>query len=379
MKDQFDVAQASARCLHCAVPRCKAACPIGNEIPVFLRCAQAGDYQSATQTIGHPFGEICGCVCPQDRYCQSGCVLSSRGGSVRISDIERQVFAAHPYVLRRKGDVLSGSKVAVIGGGVSGLTFAAQAYEQGADVTVFERDKLLSTLSLIPSFRLPRQAIERATGCFDGKITVCRMQVGGAALQRIRRDYDIVYLAVGAVCDNILDVPGGNLAVNFRDFLLSDAPCGNVAVIGGGNTAIDCARQAVRRGGSATVVYRRTRADMPAFRQEIEQAQGEGVKFLFNLAPVKLQQQGNLCLTVAETQSEGRGKLTLTDRMHTLRFDAAVCALGSVTGEPVAARSADVLRGAGMYIGGDAAGGKTVAEAVAHALRAIEQITNQRI
>ena len=403
----------SKRCLGCTVPRCASACPVGNDIPAFLRLVAEGEYNKAVQLIGHPFGEICGYVCPHDKACQGSCVLSGRSKPIRTGEIERTVFATTPYNVARRaraGSKSNGLKVAVVGGGVSGITCAVKLYEHGADVTMFERDELLSTLKLIPNFRLPREAVDRVLAAIKGKFQVVSRDVNFEDIferklypwqTKIQRDahkdalqlmhcYDAVYLATGASVPYTLGVVGEQLATPYGEFLKSRQQTGNVVVIGGGNTAMDCARLAKRNGCCVTVAYRRTRGDMPAFSKEIEDAEREGVQFVYNVAPVKLEQKdGKVQLSLAKTVSEGRGKLSVTNETTTLECDTVVSALGSKF-------DADNLYGAfyaslieqsephskynprfNLYVGGDALGVSTVANAVADGLKVARAILKE--
>ena len=374
----------SSRCLHCAKPTCREACPLNNDVPRFLQLVSDGKFDEAVQVVGHPFGEICGFVCPHDAHCHGGCVLSKRGRGVKMGEVERAVFAQHPYKVERKtltDSKKNGLKVAVVGGGVSGLTCAVKLFEQGADVTVFERDELLSTLKLIPDFRLPKEAIERVLNAVDGKFKVVKKDVNFDDMQ-LTDLYDAVYVATGASQLYTLGVEGEEFATPYDEFLRSDKHCGRVVVIGGGNTAMDCARLAKRSGCEVTVAYRRTRDDMPAFNKEIEDAYGDGVKFEYNLAPIKLEQKdGKLLLTLAKTVSEGRGKLTVTDETVEVECDTVVSALGSRFDKKVFGSQGDTFNQDNprnpqhkLYVGGDALRASTVVNAVADGLKAAKEI-----
>ena len=400
----------SSRCLHCLKPSCQQGCPLGNDVPRFLQFVSEGKLQDAVQLLGHPFGEICGFVCPHDAQCQGGCVLSRRGQAVKMGEVEREVFARYPYEVKRKvrvGSKSSGLKVAVVGGGVSGITCAVKLYEQGADVTLFERDELLSTLKLIPDFRLPREAIERVLTAIDGKFTVVKKDVNfedifvrkiypwqnkrlrekiGESLQ-LTDSYDAVYVAVGASVLYTLGVDGEELATPYDVFLKRSEHRGKVVVIGGGNTAMDCARLSKRNGCDVTVAYRRTRDDMPAFTKEVEDAIKEGVDFQFNLAPIKLERKGDrLLLTLAKTVSEGRGKLTVTDELTAVECDEVVAALGSkFDSENIYGAFIESLLNPlnkhnprfNLYVGGDALGASTVVNAVADGMKVARAILKE--
>ena len=373
----------SRRCLNCAKPACRQSCPVGNDIPTFMRFVKEGDYRQAANVIGHPFGEICGYVCPYERQCQGGCILGKRNAAINIGAVEREVFKSCPYAVERKGDVLQGCNYAVIGGGVSGLTFAVKAYEQGANVTVYEREDLLSTLSLIPSFRLPKDALSRVKNAVCGKITIERVSISAEDISRLKSQFDAVYVACGLTVDYGLGVAGQALAVDYKEYLQGIIGGNNVLIVGGGNSAIDCARLAVHNGSSATIVYRRTRGDMPAFVKEIEAAEREGVRFVFNAAPTKLVKKGSeLTLTVARTIAEGRGKLTVTDETSELNSDVVVSATGSAFDESILGgctrNTESYLQFDNVYLGGDAKRGKLVADAVADGLAVANEVIKSR-
>lgn len=378
---QFDMSE-SNRCLGCKVARCREHCPIGNDIPQFLQLVKLGKYEQAVDIIGHPFGEICGYVCPQDIQCQGGCVLGVKGNAVQMGRVERAVFAQNPYPIRRKSDLLSNIKVAVVGGGVAGITLATKLYEQGAEITVFERDTLLSTLKLIPSFRLPNETLQRIECQIDGKFTIVKQDVDSQQLVELQQRFDVVYLSIGTGVLYNLGIDGEQFATPYSDFLRSNLHFDKVVVIGGGNTAMDCARLAKHNGCNVSVAYRRQRGDMPAFQKEIDAAEQDGVELVYNVAPVKLEKSdGKLLLTIAKTVSEGRGKLTVTDETHQIACDCVVSALGSKFDSAIYQNMQireDVKHPLpNVYAGGDAVGGKTVAQAVADGLTVAREIISK--
>lgn len=379
-----NISAESGRCLHCKKPGCKEACPIGNDLPSFLRFVKNGDYVSAVKSIGHPFGEICGYVCPHDKKCQGGCVLHKRSESLNIGEIERRVFEMNPYKVERLTDSLRGVKIAVVGGGVSGITFAVKTYEAGADVTVFEKDKLLSTLKLIPSFRLPYDAIRRVENGVKAAFETVYKTVDYEYLKtELQKKFDVVYVATGALNGYCLGIEGEEFATDYKLFLQSKQIGSKVAVIGGGNSAIDCARLAKRQGNEVWVAYRRTESDMPAFKREIEDAKRDGVKFIFNAAPQKLQKNNcGLVLTLAKTVSEGRGKLEITDELFDIVCDCAVSATGGAFDKSILGKSSvdfsNQLQFDNVWLGGDAKGGKLVADAVADGICAARRIIEEK-
>ncbi len=327
----------------------------------------------------HPFGEICGYVCPHEQNCQGNCVLNKRGAAVRMGMVEREVFAKNPYAVLRLDTRAEKKSVAVVGAGVAGLTFAVKMYEQGADVTIYEPNRPLSTLRLIPEFRLPQQAVTRIEQQIEGKFRFVKQAVNSDVLRQLADSYDVVFVATGANVERKMNVDGECFATPYSVFLDMGGEFWQknpslkgktIAIVGGGNTAMDCARLAKKAGADVTVVYRRTKQDMPAFAKEIASAESEGVRFVFNVAPTELSKRdGKIQLTLAGTLSEGRDKLVLTDKLCVLTFDAVVSALGSSFDKTLLRQvTSDGKLLSDVYIGGDAVGGKTVAQAVADAL-----------
>lgn len=370
----------ASRCLGCKNPFCAKACPIGNDIPEFIKLVKNGEYEKASRLFSHPFAAICGYVCHSP--CVAACVLNGKKQPVRFSELEREICTRYPYVLKRENELLKGKNIAVVGGGVSGLTFAALSHSSSANVTVYEKDELLSTLKLIPSFRLPKEAINCVENCFYGKINVIKQRVDKNGIEALAKENFAVYVAVGRSEKYSLGVTGEELAVPYDVFLKNSTAESKVAVVGGGNTALDCARHAKRLGAEVTVVYRRSEADMPAFADEIEAAKREGVNFLFNFAPVKLEKEGGLKLTAAKTRSEGRGKLTVTDCVSEIYCGEVVSAIGSFADRDLfEPNSVSAENGAGyqnVLTGGDFCGKSLVSEAVADAKNAFLRILNKR-
>lgn len=365
-------------CLACAKPMCREGCPLRNNIPAIIKYIRAGNYGAAVESIGHPFGEICGYVCPHEDFCQGSCVLNKRGKAILTGKVERELFQSHPYAIKRKGTILKGKRYAVVGGGVTGLTFATKVYEQGAEVTVYERDALLSTLKLIPSFRLPEKAVSRLSDTFVNKFNIVREQIDCQRLKTLQGLNDGVYVSTGLSNDYGLGVDGQALSTNYRECLKGNYAHGTVVVTGGGNSAMDCARLAKSQGCNVIVAYRRTELEMPAFAKEISEAKKEGVEFMFNVAPVKLIENGdNLKLTLAKTVNEGRGKLTLTDETFDVVCDSVIAAIGSKFDGGILSAERNVEQYKqydNVYLGGDARGGKLVVDAVSDGLKAAEQV-----
>lgn len=374
------------RCLQCKNPGCSAACPLGNDIPTIVRLVREGKFAMAVQVVGHPFGGVCGYVCPHENQCQGGCVLAKRGQAVPTGEAEAIAFTNSPYVVARRDDKLAGRRVAVVGGGVSGITFAVKCYESGADVTVYESNMLLSTLYGIPEFRLPHRLLDDIVRSVEqSDIRVEHKYVCQADIAAMQNDNDIVYLAVGRTVCRALGVTGEEYATTADKFLHEAMLPRDVIVVGGGNTAMDCARLNARLGGKTMIAYRRAMADMPCYAKEVQAAADDGVMFETNLAPVMVDKQadGRLSVTFARTNSEGRGRLSVTDELHTFSCDCLVVAAGNMLDGNVYAQDKTVpVDNCGnvdgnLYAGGDCAGGSLVVEAVKAAICACNGVVER--
>lgn len=374
------------RCLQCKNPGCSAACPLGNDIPTIVRLVREGKFAMAVQVVGHPFGGVCGYVCPHENQCQGGCVLAKRGQAVPTGEAEATAFTNSPYVVARRDDKLACRRVAVVGGGVSGITFAVKCYESGADVTVYESNMLLSTLYGIPEFRLPHRLLDDIVRSVEqSDIRVEHKYVCQADIAALQNDNDIVYLAVGRTVCRALGVTGEEYATTADKFLHEAMLPRDVIVVGGGNTAMDCARLNARLGGKTMIAYRRAMADMPCYAKEVQAAADDGVMFETNLAPVMVDKQadGRLSVTFALTNSEGRGRLSVTDELHTFSCDCLVVAAGNMLDGNVYAQDKTVpVDNCGnvdgnLYAGGDCAGGNLVVEAVKAAICAYDDVVER--
>lgn len=374
------------RCLQCKNPGCSAACPLGNDIPTIVRLVREGKFAMAVQVVGHPFGGVCGYVCPHENQCQGGCVLAKRGQAVPTGEAEATAFTNSPYVVSRRDDKLAGRRVAVVGGGVSGITFAVKCYESGADVTVYESNMLLSTLYGIPEFRLPHRLLDDIVRSVEqSDIRVEHKYLCQADIAAMQNDNDIVYLAVGRTVCRALGVTGEEYATTADKFLHEAMLPRDVIVVGGGNTAMDCARLNARLGGKTMIAYRRAMADMPCYAKEVQAAADDGVMFETNLAPVMVDKQadGRLSVTFARTNSEGRGRLSVTDELYTFSCDCLVVAAGNMLDGNVYAQDKTVpVDNCGnvdgnLYAGGDCAGGSLVVEAVKAAICAFNGVVER--
>ena len=302
------------RCLQCKKPQCVLHCPVHIDIPAFIRLLREGKFREAINKIKekNSLPAICGRVCPQERQCQAGCVLGRKGDPVSIGALERFLadWEREHGVEIPEIQPSTGKRVAVIGSGPAGLTAAADLAKLGHEVVVFEALHEPGGVLMygIPEFRLPKEIV-RAEVDYVKKLGVkIRTDFMIGQLYTIKElltdeGFDAVFIATGAGLPRFLGVPGENLCgiYSANEFLIRinlmkayafpkyDTPVWvgeRATVIGGGNVAMDAARCSLRLGADVTVLYRRTRAEMPARAEEIANAEEEGVKFKFLTQPV---------------------------------------------------------------------------------------------
>jgi glutamate synthase (NADPH/NADH) small chain len=303
------------RCLLCPRPKCIEGCPVGVRIDQFIRHVADGDFGAAARTIAedNSLPAVCGRVCPQEVQCEGACVLGRKGRPIAIGHLERFVADfARQHDLRVGGAEAepSGKKVAVVGSGPAGLACAFDLARLGHAVTVFEALHELGGVLVygIPSYRLPREVVAAEIDRLRdlGVEFVTDAPIGLAeTIDDLLETHDAVFVGTGAGLPVFLDIPGEHLVgvysanefltrVNLMRAFEEDAETPvqelrgrRVAVIGGGNTAMDAVRTAVRLGAAeATIIYRRSQSDMPARHEEIRHAVEEGVKVLELTAPV---------------------------------------------------------------------------------------------
>jgi len=309
--------QQASRCSQCGIPFCQVHCPVSNNIPDWLkltaenRLEEAYEISAATNNLP----EVCGRICPQDRLCEGNCVLEQSGhGSVTIGSVEKYItdtafergWVKPPTPMRELG-----RSVGIIGAGPGGLAAAEQLRRLGYEVHVYDRYDRVGGLLIygIPNFKLEKDIVERRARLLaDGGITFhLEFEVGrDATLSDLRGRHDAVLIATGVYKARDVQMPGSGLtglhpameyltASNrqglgdsvpaFEDGTLN-AKDRNVVVIGGGDTAMDCVRTAVRQGArSVRCVYRRDRENMPGSRREVNHAEEEGVEFVWLAAP----------------------------------------------------------------------------------------------
>jgi glutamate synthase (NADPH/NADH) small chain len=305
----------ASRCLNCKNPRCIAACPVGIQIPSFIEALKSGDVKGAAEIIAKDSSlpSICGRVCPQESQCEGSCILGIKGESVAIGKLERYVGDwrlnnPQPTELPAK----NGRRVAVVGSGPAGLACASDLAKLGYEVTVFEALHEIGGVLVygIPEFRLPKKGVVakeiesvRSLGVkFETDVIVGRTVTIDSLMDE--EGFDAVFIGSGAGLPRFMGIEGENLngVLSANEFLTRanlmraydeqyDTPIyvgQRVVVVGGGNVAMDAVRTAKRLGAEATIVYRRSEAELPARVEEVHHAKEEGIEFCMLTNPTRV-------------------------------------------------------------------------------------------
>ena len=366
------------RCLDCPKPTCMEGCPVSINIPSFIKNIERGQFLAAAKVLKNTSAlpAVCGRVCPQEKQCESKCVhLKMNEPAVAIGYLER--FAADYE--RQSGNIsvpecdeANGIKIAVVGSGPAGLSFAGDMAKKGFDVTVFEAlHEIGGVLKYgIPEFRLPnaivdveienlqKMGVKFITDCIVGKtISVKDLEQQG---------FKGIFVGSGAGLPNFMNIPGENALnimssneyltrVNLMDAANphTDTPINlgkKVVVVGGGNTAMDSCRTAKRLGAEVTLVYRRSEAEMPARLEEVKHAKEEGINFftLHNPKEYEADEKGAVkavvldVMQLGEPDASGRRRPETTGKTITLECDQVIVAVG-VSPNPLVPQSIEGL------------------------------------
>jgi glutamate synthase (NADPH) small chain len=308
--------QQAARCSQCGVPFCQVHCPLQNNIPDWLKLTAEGRIEEAYEVAAatNTFPEICGRVCPQDRLCEGNCVIEKGFESVTIGAVEKYITDTaweKGWVKPPKPARELPYSVGIIGAGPAGLAAAERLRVKGWRVTVYDRYDRVGGLMIygIPNFKLEKDVVLRRRAQYEegGIEFVCNVEIGrDISLAHLRSQHDAVLVATGVYKARDIGGPGSGLAgiVPAMDYLTASNRVGlgdavpafesgalnaagkDVVVIGGGDTAMDCVRTAVRQGArSVSCLYRRDRANMPGSMREVMNAEEEGVRFVWLSAP----------------------------------------------------------------------------------------------
>jgi glutamate synthase (NADPH/NADH) small chain len=313
--DEATAMEQARRCIQCPEALCVKGCPLANRIPEWMLLTAEGQFLEAAalsrSTSNMP--EICSRICPQDKLCEGACILNGRAEPVSIGAIEQFI---NEYAFAHGGVEAcpappNGLRVAVLGSGPAGLSCADELARRGYAVTIFESQVVPGGLLVngIPAFKLEHSVVQRRVELLKKRGVAFRlgMTIGqDLTLAELQTGFDAVFLGFGAQKAKPLDVPGAELGqvMQALPFLIQkngELPPGlldvselevrgrRVVVLGGGDTAMDCLRTAIRCGASAaSCLYRRDRANMPGLRKEFENALEEGAEFVFLTAPVEL-------------------------------------------------------------------------------------------
>ena len=309
----------SSRCSQCGVPFCQVHCPLSNNIPDWLKLTAEGRLEEAyllSQSTNN-MPEVCGRICPQDRLCEGNCVIEQSGhGTVTIGSVEKFITEnawekgwVKPIVVKNERK----ESVGIIGAGPAGLACAEELRKEGIQVTIYDRYDRSGGLLIygIPNFKLEKHVVTRRTELLEqsGIKFVHNFEVGkDASLKELRKKHNAILIATGVYKAREIDLPGSDLANIFpaMEFLTASNKKGlgdkvqlfddgtlnakgkDVVVIGGGDTAMDCVRTAIRQDAkSVKCIYRRDKKNMPGSSREVQNAEEEGIEFVWLTTPSK--------------------------------------------------------------------------------------------
>jgi glutamate synthase (NADPH/NADH) small chain len=397
-------AEEAGRCIQCPKRPCVAGCPVNIDIPEFIKAVRDGKMAEAVTVLKskNALPGICGRVCPQESQCEAQCTLLKQKAPVAIGRLERYVadWERENKAAMLRGAPLpppTGKKVAVIGSGPSGLTVAAELAKQGHGVSIFEALHVGGGVLMygIPEFRLPKEIVQNEINFVKslGAELVLDAVIGKCDTidELLAGGYDAVFLGTGAGLPMFLNIPGENAngiysanewltrtnlmkAYLFPNY---DTPLKvgkKVAVIGGGNVAMDAARCALRLGAAEVyIVYRRSEAELPARKEEVENAMEEGIIFKFLTNPTKFLDDGKGWVTgmeciqmeLGEPDASGRRRpIAKAGSEFVMNIDTAVVALGTTPNPLIAATTIGLKTTGHGTVVADETTGKTVKDKV---------------
>ena len=365
----FDIEQAqleASRCIQCKNPLCYDGCPVGIDIPAFIKLVGEGDYIGAARKIkeSNSLPAVCGRVCPQEDQCEKVCVIGKKNMPVSIGYLERFVADYE----REHGDEFipdipekTGYRIAVVGSGPSGLSVAGELAKKGHEVTILEALHKAGGVLVygIPEFRLPKAIVESEVDYLRklGVKVELNSVIGkiDTVDELLNNGFDAVFLGTGAGLPFFMGIPGENLngVYSANEYLTRvnlmkaydpeyETPIlrkKKIAVLGGGNVAMDAARTALRLGGEDVyVVYRRSRAEMPARIDEVHHGEEEGLKFKLLMSPIKIIGDDNgwvkglecLSMELGEPDESGRRRpIPIEGSESVLDVECVIVAVGN--------------------------------------------------
>lgn len=365
------------RCLQCANPQCVKGCPVGVRIPEFVGAILNGSVEKAYEVISSSSSlpAICGRVCPQESQCESKCIRGYKGEAIAIGALERYVadYALEHKLASLKRRQKNGKKVAIIGSGPSGLTCAGELAKAGYEVTVYEALHKAGGVLVygIPEFRLPKKIVEQEIDALKklGVEFILNVPVGKAILiDDLKKDYDAIYIASGAGLPKFMGIENENANGVFsaneiltRINLMKSYENGastpiylgeNIVVVGGGNVACDAARSLRRFGKKVTLMYRRSKDELPARKEEVKHLLDEGIELLELTNPVKVLVDGDFNVTglevvsmeFTEVGSDGRRSVKKVENSNrVVDCDMVVMALGT-NPNPLSTYASDIKK-----------------------------------
>ena len=350
-----NIKQKAEYCLNCKNPQCRTGCPLGNNIPAFIQKVKEDNLEEAYKILCETtiMPAICGRICPHQKQCQGKCVRGIKLEPVSIGEIEAYVGdwalnSQNCYTNIQENN----KKIAVIGGGPSGLTAAAFLRKKGCQVTIYEKQKDLGGILKrgIPEFRLSNEIVDKTIEqilALGIKIQYEKELGQNLNLADLEKEYDAIYLSIGANVPKKMAIEGEELeGVYGGNTLLESANHPNytdkkVVIIGGGNVAMDCARTIKRMGAKQVIViYRRSEAEMPAERKEILEAKQDGVEFLFLNNIVRILGKDKVkqveCIKTELVQKEGetrKSPVNIEKSNYIMDADYVVMAVGGKINE----------------------------------------------
>lgn len=368
----------AARCIQCKNPHCISGCPVAIDIPGFIKKIADGNFKESYEILSTytSLPAVCGRVCPQEDQCEKYCIMGRKGEPISIGKLER--FAAD-YALENNIEILkkiekNGKKVAVVGSGPAGITCAGELAKLGYEVSLFEAlHKVGGVLTYgIPEFRLPKEKIVARE--------IAKLEKLGVEIKKnvligrtytiddlFDQGYEAVFIGSGAGSPVFMGIPGENLNGVFsaNEFLTranlmeaykkdSDTPIflgKEVLVVGGGNVAMDAARTAKRFGSNVKVIYRRTKDELPARVEEVENALEEGIEFLFLANPLEIlgddhgwvKEVRAIKMELGQEDADGRRRpVPLPGSEFTFKTDMIILALGTNPNPLISQTTADL-------------------------------------
>ena len=349
-----DIKQKAEYCLNCKNPQCRTGCPLENNIPGFIQKVKEDNLEEAYKILCETtvIPALCGRICPHQKQCQGKCIRGIKSQAVSIGELEAYVgdwaLDNSDILLNCWGDIQEKSKkVAIVGGGPSGLTAAAFLRKSGYQVTIYEKQEDLGGILKrgIPEFRLTNEIVEKTIKQILslGIKVQCKKELGkNLNLADLEKEYNAIYLSIGANVpkkmviegEELNGVYGGNSLLENQNH--PDYTNKKVAIIGGGNVAMDCARTIKKMGAAQVVViYRRSEAEMPAEVKEIADAKKEGVEFLFLNNIVKILGTNKVeqieCIKTELVQKEGETRkypVNIENSNYIMDMDYVIMAVG---------------------------------------------------